>query len=337
MLEIDGSAGGGQLLRSSLSLAAITDQPVTVRNIRGSRPEPGLKPQHKTALDVLTEVCDASVDGATLGSETVVFRPKPPQGGQVGAAVETAGSVTLIFDALLPLAVALESPLSVTITGGTAVKWSPPLSTYRRVKLPLCRQLGLCAAIDRHRTGFYPAGGGKATLHLGPSTLSSLALQERGERQGARIYSQASWDLEKGDVARRQSKAAREELESVGIDVFEQHVTSTAADSTGSSLAVELVYEDTRAGFDALGEPGKPAESVAEEAVENALAFEMSEGGVDSNLGDQLLVFLALAGGQLSIPERTEHVNTSLKLLDSFGFDLRTRDANGSVTITGME
>lgn len=334
MLEIDGSAGGGQLLRSSLSLAAVTDQQVTVTNVRGSRPDPGLKHQHLTAVEVLAEVCDADVDGAELGSEKVVFRPSEPGGGKVEADVGTAGSITLVFDTLLPLAVSLDSALSVTVTGGTAVKWSPPMSTYCQVKLPLCRKLGLSAAVDRHRSGFYPAGGGEATLHLGPSSLSSLSLSERGDLQGARIVSQATWSLEEREVARRQAETARAELEAAGIDVLEQRVTSTAAASPGSVVTVELVYENTRSGFNALGERGKPAEEVAGEAVEDAIAFEEGSAAVDRHLGDQLLVFLALAGGELSVPERTEHVETSLDLLDVFRFDVTTNERDGAVFVT---
>jgi RNA 3'-terminal phosphate cyclase (ATP) len=334
MLEIDGSDGGGQLLRSSLSLAAVTDQPVTVTEIRGARPDPGLKPQHLTAVQVLAEVCDASVDGAELSSETVVFRPSTLRGGEVEADVGTAGSLTLIFDALLPLGEELDAPLSVTVSGGTAVKWSPPLSTYRKVKLPLCRQAGLTVAVDRQRSGFYPAGGGAATLHLGPSSLSRLSLGEHGELQGARIYSRESWGLADSDVARRQAETARSKLESENIDILEQQVTSTAADSPGSAITVELVYRNSRAGFDALGKPGKPAESVATEALDDALAFEAGSASVDSHLADQLLVFLALAGGELSVPRLTDHVETSLGLLDTFGFDLSVTRQEESVYIT---
>lgn len=321
MLEIDGSAGGGQLLRSSLALAAVTDESVTVTNIRGSRPEPGLKSQHLTAVEILADVCDATVEGASRGSETVTFEPGAPRGGQFEASVNTAGSLTLIFDALLALGVALDELLSVTVTGGTAVKWSPPLVTYRQVKLPLLRDLGLSAAVEPHRPGYYPAGGGRATLHVGPSSLSPLALTERGEGVGARVYAQASQDLAEAEVTERLADTATTQLEAAGIDVLERQERTATADSTGALLTVELVYENSRAGFDALGEPGKPAKKVATDAIEQALAFDSGAGTVDRHLADQLLVVLALAGGRVSIPERTAHVETSLDLLDAFGVD----------------
>jgi len=330
MLEIDGGAGGGQLLRSSLSLAAVTRQPVTVTNVRGSRPEPGLKPQHLTALELLAEACDAAVEGAALGSETVTFEPSTPRGGHIEADVATAGSVTLVFDALLPLATALESPLRATVTGGTAVAWSPPLATVRHVKHPLCREVGLLTFLTRHRSGFYPAGGGQATLSLAPSSLSRLSLADRGTLRGGRIYSLASRDLAEAAVARRQADAAESALEAAGIEVLERHAGSVAAESTGSVISVELSYERSRAGFDALGEPGKPAADVASDAVDDAIAFDETDAAVDRHTADQLLVVLALAGGELAIPERTDHVEASLALLEQFGFELAVdRTADG--------
>ena len=337
MLEIDGNDGGGQLLRSSLALAAVTEQPVEVTNVRGARPTPGLKAQHLTAVEVLADVCDAGVEGAHLGSESVTFDPSPPRGGEVTVAVGTAGSLTLIFDALLALAVSLQSSLSVTATGGTDVRWSPPLSTYRNVTLPLCRRAGLCVALERHRTGFYPAGGGEATLHLGPSSLSPLSLTERGELLGARIYSRASRTLSDSEVAQRQADTAEKALERHSIDVLERQVISSATNSTGSVITLELVYENTRAGFDALGEPGKPAESVANEAVDAALAFEEGAGAVDRHVADQLLLTLALGGGRIRIPERTEHVEASLSLLDAFGFDVTVDATDSGLIVSAPE
>lgn len=332
MLEIDGDEGGGQVLRSSLALAAITETPVRVTNIRGNRPEPGLKPQHLAVVEALEEITAATVTGATTGAEEITFEPGAPSGGRVTAEIGTAGSLSLLFDAVAPLAVTLDEPLSVTATGGTEVKWSPPLATHQRVKLPLCRQFGLQAALERHRTGFYPAGGGRATLHLAPSSLSTLSLAARGPFLGARIYSYESTDLADSEVARRQAATARDRLEDRDLAVFATQTVSAETRSTGSALVIELQYENSRVGFDALGEPGLPAEEVAASAVEEALDFHDSSppSAVDRHLADQLLVFLALAGGEIRIPELTDHVTSSLSLLDRFGFDLQV-DRSGAV------
>lgn len=334
MLELDGSHGGGQLLRSSLALSALTETPIRLSGIRGSRPDPGLKHQHLAALETIAAVCNASVEGAALGSETVTFRPGTPTGGSLDVDVGTAGSVTLVFETLVSLASALDEPLAVTATGGTEVKWSPPLSTYRTVTLPLYRSVGLQVAIERHRTGFYPAGGGEATLHLAPSTLSPVRLTERGEFRQARVYSRESVHIAESTVAKRQADAARTALEAAGLGVGETTTATAETDSPGSAVTVALEYEHTRAGFDSLGERGKPAEDVAQEATDRARAFHETAAVVDRHVADQFLLTLALAGGTLHIPEVTDHVETSLTLLEQFGFDLECSITDDVVVVT---
>lgn len=334
MKEIDGSDGGGQILRSALALAAVMETPVRVTGIRGDRPDPGLKPQHLTVVETLAEITDATVEGAKPKASTIEFDPGPPKGGSVSAEIDTAGSISLLFDSILPLATALEKPLSVTATGGTEVKWSPPLVVHQQVKLPLCRQFGLHAAIERHRTGFYPAGGGEATLYLFPSSLSPIRVTERGELAAARCFSLASQDLTESDVGLRQARTAHEQLTNESIPVRDERIQRVETQSTGSALAVELEYEHTRAAFDNLGERGVPAEDVATKAVEDAVSFHHGASALDEHLADQLLVFLALSGGEVTIPEVTDHVATSLDLLGEFGFDLKLDRSGQAPTIS---
>ena len=219
MLELDGDDGGGQVFRSALTLSALTKTDFEMERVRGSRPEPGLKPQHLTALETVADITDATVEGAEIGSTTVTCRPSEATGGRYEAAIGTAGSVTLLFDAVLPLASALSRPLTLTATGGTSVKWSPSMPWYRRVKLPLLRRAGLQGAIDIAQPGFYPAGGGKATLSLGPSRPTSFQLRDRGKPRRAVVHSTATADLADSDVAERQAKQARERLINFDIDV----------------------------------------------------------------------------------------------------------------------
>lgn len=329
MKEIDGSDGGGQILRSALALAAVTETPVCVTGIRGNRPEPGLKPQHLTAVETLATITGADLAGAEPGATTLEFDPGASSAMDVTASIGTAGSIPLLFDAILPLATKIEGPLSITATGGTEVKWSPPLVAHERIKLPLCREFGFHSTLERHRTGFYPAGGGCATLSLQPSTLSPLEADERGAFVTARCYSIASRDLQENEVAKRQAATARQQLEEGDLSVSAEHHHIAETKSTGSAVLIELEYEHTRAGFDALGEPGVPAETIATRAVEKARTFTESEAAVDEHLADQLLIFLALGGGAVKIPTLTAHVETSLDLLETFGFDL-TVDTSGS-------
>jgi RNA 3'-terminal phosphate cyclase (ATP) len=333
MLELDGSDAGGQFLRSAVSLAALTGRAVTVEGIRGSRPEPGLKPQHLAAVQAVAAVCDAAVEGAELGSERLAFEPGPVTGGEVGVEIDTAGSIGPVFDALVPLAVELDAPLRAHATGGTDVLWAPPLSTYRAVKLPLLRSLGLPAAVDVDRRGFYPVGGGAATLALAPAAPERLALVDRGARTGVRVRSLASESLSDADVAERQAEACVAELEADGATVTDRTVGYAETDSPGSVCTVRVDCKNAVAGFDAFGEKGTPAEDVGREAAGAALAFGRHGAAVDAHLADQLLVVLAVAGGELTVPRVTDHVAAGLDLLAAFGYGIAVSEARERVRL----
>ncbi len=349
MHTLDGADAGGQFFRRALTLSALESTPVRLEQIRGDRPEPGLAQQHLAALELMSDCCDATVSGAMLGSKTVTFDPGTGEtvpGGHYTAEIETAGSLTLLVDTLLPLATRLESALTVRATGGTDVAWSPPVDFLRYVKLPLLRQCGLGVALEVERRGFYPAGGGEVVLHLFPSTLTPLWLTERGPLESVRLYSTEAAALADADVATRQCVGARRALEAERDDVelAEQIETTAASDCPGTAIVIVLTFdagEDEAtpvAGFSALGEPGTPAERVGQAAADAALAFLEQSAPVDEHLADQLLDVLALAGGRLFVPTLTNHVETSLRLLERFGYDLSCdeRDA-GAILASPLE
>ena len=332
MLELDGGDAGGQFVRTALALSVLDDTPIRLRNVRGGRSTPGLRPQHVAVIDVLSAITDASVSGTDVGSETVAFEPGEADdwtaGGTYSVDVGTAGSITLLFDAVLPLATRLESPLSVRATGGTDVKWAPPADYYARVKLPTIRRFGLGAAFEVHRRGFYPEGGGEARLHLWPSDLERIDHTTRGELQGVDLYSTQSRSLADADVAARQLDGALETLTESqvlddSVDVNTVTATTAGSESPGSAIVIRLEHATGYAGVSALGERGKPAERVGRDAATDLLEPLDSPSPVDVHLADQLLVFLALAGGRLRLPEITDHVTTSLDLLEAFGYEER--------------
>lgn len=336
MHELDGADGGGQLLRSALTLSALTGDSFRMENVRGGRSNPGVRPQHAAAIRAVAAVCEATVEDGDVGSEAVEFHPGSIRGGDVEVDVGTAGSVALVCDTVLPLATRAPDPFELTVTGGTDVKWAPPVEYYRQVKLPLLDRFGLTAALTVERRGFYPAGGGEVSLSLHPSSLSSIDLTARGEFEGSRVWSVASEDLADADVATRQADAATEGLQRSGLDVRDRSATYVEADSTGSAIVVRCEYERSLAGFTSLGEKGKPAEDVAGDTVAAARSFQTGPGAVDRYMGDQLLVFLAIAGGRLALPETTEHVRTSLELFEAFGLDLTTEGReDGAVLVAG--
>jgi len=334
MLTVDGTAGGGQLLRTALTLSTITGTPFRIEDIRGARPNPGLKPQHLAAVRVVADYCDATVEGAELGADALTVRPGDERRTTLDVDIGTAGSVTLLFDTVLPIAVTGDEPLALTATGGTDVKWAPTMAYHRLVKLPLLADCGVEAAVDLQRTGFYPAGGGEATLRAAPSSLSPLALDRRGTLERVEIHSKAAESLADREVADRQAESAREELVAAGLPADVRRVEYVETDSPGSSLLLRGVYEEGIVGVDALGERGRSSEAVAEDAVREFRAVHATDAAVDPFMADQLLVALALAGGRVRIPTLTDHVRTNLDLLAQFDSDIESdRRADGTLVV----
>lgn len=346
MLEIDGSAGGGQILRSSLALATLTGRAVRVENVRGARDQPGLKRQHATAVLAAARVAGAETEGVAVGSETVAFEPGGGVGGRHAVDVGTAGSLTLLFETVLPTALAADGPIRLRATGGTDVAWSPPFDYLRRVKLPLLCRNGLVASAELERRGFYPTGGGAATLTLAPSSLDRIALGEpvtADDIRGVRVYAAAGDELAEPEVAERMATTVAETLAAEGHDVTEQVIEYGATSNPGAVVTVRVDVRGAgggdvdpvrpTAGVSALGERGKPSEDVAQDAIDRFLAFRDGPGAVDRHLADQLVVPVAVAGGEVAVPEVTDHLASSVELVGEFGLpiDCDERPNGGAV------
>lgn len=323
MIEINGSKGGGQMLRTSLTLSAITGESFEIQNIRGSRPNPGLKRQHLEAVKAAARLCNAGVDGLEEGSQQIEFRPGELEPENFTVNIGTAGSVTLLLDTVLPVTTQLDTEFRIDVKGGTDVKWSPTLEYYRQVKLPLLGKFGMDASLELEKTGFYPKGGGEARLETRPYSMQPLELMNRGEIQRFEVYSKASEQLQEPKVAERQADEVERKLKNSHISVpVEKDVDYVDTLSTGSSLVLKAVYQDSVVGFDALGERGKRSEQVAAEVVQDFKSFHSGGAAVDTNMADQLVVFLAIVGGKLSIPEVTNHIQTGIEVVEKFGADI---------------
>jgi RNA 3'-terminal phosphate cyclase (ATP) len=328
MLELDGGDGGGQLVRTALSLSALTGQAIRVENVRGSRPNRGLRPQHVAAVEAVGAATDATLDGVERESDAFSFAPETVHGGTFTVDVGSAGSATLVCDAVAPLAVAVDRPLTLTVRGGTDVKWSPPTDFLRHVKLPLLRAVGVSADLTVHRRGFYPAGGGGLTLTLRPSSPSELRLPSRDPVERLSAYAVASESLESASVADRMADAVRERLGDAGGTERPVEATARYVESDCPGAVVTLVADcgSSRAGFDAVGERGLPAEDVAARAVAAFRSWRATGAPVDEHLGDQLLLWVALAGGELRLSRVTDHVRTNAETIRAFGYGLRVGD-----------
>ena len=328
MIEIDGAHGGGGVLRTGLGLALATGRSVRIDDVRGDRPEPGLKPQHVACVDAARLVSNGAVTGDELGSETVELVPGSIDGGTVDVDVGTAGSATLVCSTVLPAAASTERTVTLRVTGGTDVAWSPPADYFGGVTVAVLRRHGLAAALDVIRRGFYPAGGGTLELTFGASRLEPLALAERAQIDCVRIAAVASSDLLEADVADRLARTAADRLGEDGVRIASRGAEYTDSPSTGAAVVVRI--ESTAgptgarpvAGFSALGEPGVPAEAVAKAAVEDLRTWTAGPGAVDRHLADQLVPYLALAGGVVRVPEVTDHVDSAASVARAFGFDI---------------
>lgn len=335
MIEINGSSGGGQMLRTALTLSVIEGKSFRIENIRGKRPNPGLKRQHLEAVKTVGRISDAEIEGAETGSKTLEFRPNDLSNQSFTSNIGTAGSITLLYDSVLPITSQFNDSFRLTAKGGTDVKWSPPFSYFKQVKLPLLRKFGVKANSELQRTGYYPKGGGEADLLTEEHSLKPVQLLERGEIKRFEIYSKSSQELESQEVADRQADEAERILKNSHISVpVDKNVKYQKTDSPGSSLVVKAVYERSIAGFSSLGERGKRSEQVAKEAVQDFKKFHSTKAAVDSHMADQLMVFMAIIGGEIRVPKITSHIRTNMGVVEKFGVNCDVRQEAESAVIS---
>ena len=315
-MRIDGSTGegGGQILRTSLALAAVRGEGVVIENARAGREQPGLKAQHLAAVRALAALTDATVEGDELGSERVVFGPGDPRGGTYEIDVETAGAVTLVAHAVLPAALHADDDVVFTIGGGTHVRWSPTFEHFARVFVPILRDAGADVSTKLVRRGHYPQGGGEVVLGVSPSSVSPVE-PRRGELERVTGVSHACGLPE--HIVERQAEAVRERLRELGVPVDMEKTHVEKAPSKGT--AVTLVgHAGTPIGGSALGERGKPAEEVGREAAEELVEDVHTDGDVDRYVADQLVPYVGLAGGSYEAPRVTSHLGTNVEVVSEF-------------------
>ena len=335
MIHIDGShgEGGGQILRTSLSLAAIAGQQIRIENIRAGRKKPGLAAQHLTAVRAVATICQAQLRGDKLGSMMLEFTPTcPTQAGQYTFDVSearvggSAGTVSLVLQSiLLPLALA-KGDSQVKLRGGTWVPFSPPFPYIEQVYLPSVRKMGLQAQVRLNAWGWYPQGQGEVQLQVeGARTLNGINLLERGPLQQVRGLAVAT-ELA-AQIPQRMSEEAEKILREANLRVtVKAQRERGVAPGTGIFLTAE--YKNSLAGFGALGRVGLPAEKVAEIACEEFLDFHEKVAPVDVHLADQLLLPAALASSasQYRVAEISNHLTTNAWVIQQFGLAQITVD-----------
>lgn len=332
MVIIDGSygEGGGQILRTSLTLAAILAQPVRIKNIRAKRKTPGLAAQHLTAVRAAAAICQATVTGDHLGSTALLFEPQSwPVPGEytfdVSEAREggSAGAATLVLQTvLIPLALAPEGS-RVKVRGGTHVPWSPPYHYLAEVYLSMLARLDLQVAADLLAWGWFPAGAGEIVVEIGGRTVVPVVAEpkqwiDRGPLKRISGITVAS-NLP-AHIAQRMRDAAANRLSRAGLGPYTLEPQRVRSLSPGAGIFLTAEYETGLAGFSALGQKGKPSEQVAEEAVEALLAFHSSGAAFDEHMTDQLIVPAAVSGYSVSYSAEklSLHTLTNLWVVEQF-------------------
>jgi RNA 3'-terminal phosphate cyclase (ATP) len=346
VLTIDGSTGegGGQILRTALSLSILLAVPVRVVNIRAGRRQPGLRPQHVQAVKAAAAICAAQVEGARERSPELTFAPQaPPQAGSYHFDIGTAGAATLVLQTLLvPLSQA-GGPSQVTVRGGTHVAWSPPYHYLEAVYLPALASLGYNAGVELVRWGFYPRGGGEiraairpAAHRWPPARAGAGTAQADGPEDDLAQREPLPWTQPRGalhevavlsaaahvgnQVTARQASQAYNRLAAAGIHAQTRLLNPPSA-GPGTCLFLLATFDGgTRAGFTGYGRRGYPAERVADDAVDAFLAHHATDRTVDPYLADQLILPLSLAESPMTFETSriTRHLLTNAWVVEQF-------------------
>ncbi|HET9599818.1 MAG TPA: RNA 3'-terminal phosphate cyclase [Anaeromyxobacteraceae bacterium] len=332
-IVLDGSAGegGGQILRTALSLSAITGKAFAIDRIRANRIKPGLRPQHRAAVVAAAELCRAEVRGAEVGSERVEFRPGAPVGaGEHAFDIGTAGSAPLLFQTLCwPLALA-KGPSQLTLRGGTHQQYSPTFHYLALVWAPAAARLGFRFDLGLQAAGFYPEGGGEMTAAIEPAhAMPPLDLRHRGTLDEVEVVAMVA-GLSFA-VAERLAERALRRLREIGVAAEATRVPVPARRSSGSHLLLVAHFQRGRAGFGGLGDRGQTPDRAADEAAEACAAFLQRGAAVDRYLGDQLVLPAALLAARLVAPPEgvvpatrysvaavTKHLTTNVAVVKRF-------------------
>ena len=328
MLTIDGSygEGGGQILRSSLTLSLLTKKAVTLHNIRAGRQKPGLMRQHLACVEAAAKIGGAEIDGAKIGSQELCFRPKDIRGGEFEFAIGSAGSTMLLLQTvLLPLLCGAQEPSRLILQGGTHNPFAPPFDFIDRVFLPLLRRMGAEVSVKLQRCGFYPVGGGYLEVDISPSRLSSTELTERGELLSTQVVALGHGVPD--EILLDESNILAELLGASPEAAKTRQVDSPGA---GNALFAELRFAESSELFTAFGERGVSRRRVAEAVATEALAYLSSGAPIGEHLADQLLLPLAVAGGgRFATCKLTDHFESNRKVIESFmPIQIQTKQIN---------
>lgn len=320
MIELDGShgEGGGQILRSSLALSILTGKPFKLVNVRANRTPSGLRPQHLASVRAAAAISHAVFTGGSVGSSVLTFEPKELKAGNYRFDIGTAGATGMVLHTVfLPLALRGRGESEVVITGGTHIKTSPSYHFLETTWAAYLRRMGFELDLKLVRPGFYPRGGGEVRAAIRPCPrVKGLHLTACPDLTMAGGFSAVAGLPV--DIAKRQARRMTTRLKDQGV---ESDLPVEEWDG-GPGTVAAVVFRQTPVPtlFAAVGARGKPAESVADDVVEEALAFRSGRAPVDHHSADQLLLPLAYSpdGSEYRTSEITRHLTTNVGVIRRF-------------------
>jgi RNA 3'-terminal phosphate cyclase (ATP) len=339
LVKIDGSQGegGGQIVRTAISLSAITGKPVEVTNIRANRVNPGLRPQHVAGIKIIAELFHGKFENLKVGAEWIRFLPSDRfEGGSIKFDIGTAGSIPLTLMTVVPAVSFTNNSLQIEISGGTDVKASPTIDYIKHIVAKSYLSIGSKFSVDVLKRGYYPNGGGivQSTINpcRRPDTMEFLASMHL-EPKIISVCSQLPVH-----VAKRQVSSALIALEKKDIRCSNYTASIESSNSPGSSILVYCASDQgIYIGGDSIGELGKRAEVVGVEAAERFLQSILAEATIDPFLADMLVIPLALSKGRsrYRVARVTRHLLTNLRVVsDIVGCKYNIDDHGGNYVVT---
>jgi RNA 3'-terminal phosphate cyclase (ATP) len=332
LILIDGTQGGGQVLRTALSLSIITGRAFRMTGIRGKRSRPGLLRQHLTAVRAATEICGARILGAELNSTAIEFRPGSVRAGDYSFAIGTAGSTMLVLQTLLPALLQADGPSTVRISGGTHNPAAPPFDFIQKAWLPLIQGMGAQVELTLVKHGFVPGGGGLVEATVRPSVLQPLALD--GEREPVTIVSaEALVSALPASVGNREIDRFATRL---GLERRRLSVTDLGEQAgPGNVVSITAMKAGITEVFTGIGQERLRAEQVADEVIDEFTAWAQSNSAVGNHLADQLMLPIAIAGtGKLTTVRLSNHIRTNAAVIKQFiDVDVRLTECGNQASI----
>ncbi len=306
-IKIDGSfgEGGGQILRTAITLSCIMKQPLLIEKIRKNRKNPGLKSQHLTALNILKKICNADFDKIKIGDTSLKFIPGKVRSFNLNENVGTAGSISLIFQVLIPLIAICKRKLKLSIIGGTDVLWSPTIDYTQIILREAYSRMGINFSINIIKRGFYPKGGGMVELEVYPSEKINPIILKKRKKKNVKlkcIFSKLPSKLISNQINLIEKKLIEKDFK-IEIKVKEE----TALDP-GSSLLISSIEEDSIIGFDSI------YNFKTNQFDLNLNQFIDSLHSVDEHLADMLVLPASLAYGItiFQVSKISKHLETNL-------------------------